>query len=635
MPSSFSGIEISRRALMFHRQALEVVGHNISNAHDRNYARQRVESKTAHPLYDPSLSRVNTPGMLPQGVEISSIRQIRDAFLDDRIFEESIEKGYWKSLESYLHRIEMIFNEPSEEGIRSLLDRFWQAWQELSQFPEEFAHREVLIERAKALVFGIRSTYEKLFSLRREVEEVIQQRVREMNEIARELAELNLRILKSEAAGDSPNDLYDRRNALIEKLSQIAPAKVVREKDEWFLYLGGEIYVQGGKFIPLVLKGDPKNEGFSQILWQDTQKEAYIEGGELKALLSLRDEILKNAIEKVDELALNIADIVNEIHKDGFSLTKETNIEFFHLPPLSRDVDGNVDSNGDGIPDMTAIFRVTGRNIVDPKRRLGISGVLTFYANDKENTPVYIRYEAEDTLEDVIRRINRSSAGVVAYVNYRGEFALKARRSLEEGPYYNFIIRHIEDSGELLVSYTGILQNSGTGGAFDYRRIGDIQKFQTYRENITFTPRIHPAGFFSLNEAIEKNPALISAASGKDVTGEGDPNLSEGLKNGHQALYIAEALKTKSYMVSTHPNPDEYYNALVSEIGSLRASARDSYEHQEEILTHLENLRQSVMGVNLDEEVTYMIQFQHGFRAAARVLQAINEMLEILINRLG
>ena len=81
MPSTFMGIEIARRGVAAHQLALQTTGHNISNADNPHYSRQRVNLQAIHPLYDPSLNRPQGPGMLGQGVEAASIEEFGTTLL--------------------------------------------------------------------------------------------------------------------------------------------------------------------------------------------------------------------------------------------------------------------------------------------------------------------------------------------------------------------------------------------------------------------------------------------------------------------------------------------------------------------------------------------------------------------------
>lgn len=630
------GMEIAKRGLSTHQLALQTTGHNISNADNENYARQRVNMESMHPLYEPSLNRAQGPGMIGQGNMASRIERVRDHFIDARINETTQQKSYWETRQKYLNQTEIIFNEPSDESIRSQLDRFWQSWEELSQYPEELSHREVVRERGNDLTFRVRSTFEKLFQLRQQADIDLTVSVDRMNSIALEVRDLNERIMKSETLGDEPNDLRDKRDALIQELSTYADVSIERQDpNEVIVYIGGEMLVQGEEVHRMTTIGDPDNEGLHRIVWEDTGKTVTFSSGHVQALLEVRDQVLKESINKLDELAVNVSDIVNEVHRDGFGLTKETNIDFFHIDDLARNIRGNYDLNGDGIDETTAVFKVAGRNEISKDRPVDIAGTLTFFRNDESNTPVYISYRRDETLDAIIDKINRSNAGVVAYTNHNNNLVLKARTA-EDNWQSSFMIRHIEDSGELLTGYAGLLQNSGPAGAFDYRRLDETSKLAISDDDrISLTPRLHPAGVLRLSNEVQGNVALIAAATGKDVGGTGDANQSFGLKDGSNALRIAQALRHKETMVGTHKNTDEFYNALVAKLGIESRTAIDQASNHDLILTNLDGLRQSVMGVNLDEEMANMVQFQHGYNAAARIMQTMNEMLEVLITRLG
>ncbi len=634
MGSTFSGLEIAKRGLNVHQQALNVVGHNISNADNKNYSRQRVEMQSAIPLYPVSVNREHTAGSIGQGVEAKSIIRLRDSFIDNQVYSAEQTKEYWSLKQHYLHQIEIMYNEPAEESIRSQLDRFWQGWQELSQYPEELSHREILKTTSKELTFRLRNTFNKVFELRKQADFELTSTINNMNEISSQIAQLNDNIQKHEVLGDNPNDLLDRRDALIQELSSFADITIKKiDPDEVLIYLGSEVLVQGSVSHPLETIGDPTNEGLSKIFWKKNNQDPVFKNGKIEALLEIRDITLKENIDKLNLLAVNLSDIVNEVHRDGFSLTKETNIDFFTLKNLSQNANGNYDSDGDGVNDISAIFKIAGRNTLVSNRPLGIDGVMTFHQNNEDHTPVYVSYSQDDTLKQVVDRINQSDVGVVAYLNHNNNFVLKG--TLSDDDYRkNFLIRHLEDSGELLVGYTGLLQNSGPQGSFDYRRTNEVSRLQSARDRITLTPALNPAGFLELSESIQRNVALISASQGKDVGGTGDSNQANGNKDGSNAIRIAQALRHQKTMVGNFENSDEFYNALIAKLGIESKTAKMEKTNQELILTNLENLRQSIMGVNLDEEMAKMVQFQHSYNAAARVINVLNEMLGRIIDNL-
>lgn len=110
--------------------------------------------------------------------------------------------------------------------------------------------------------------------------------------------------------------------------------------------------------------------------------------------------------------------------------------------------------------------------------------------------------------------------------------------------------------------------------------------------------------------------ATIVIAAAPAVSGAGD---------GSNALNIAEL----------RPIFDDAYQAFVTEIGIQVQEAGGLSENQDELVEHLEVLRQSVMGVNLDEELVNLVKFQRAYESAARLLTTVDEMLDQLINRTG
>ena len=634
MNSTFMGLEIGKRGLMSHQQALHVTGHNISNAENKEYSRQRVVITAADPLYVPSLNRSNTPGNIGQGSAVSVVERIRDSFIDDRIITEKNTMGYWQVRNDFIYQIEMVYNEPSDQGIRSRLDALWRAWEELSKYPEERSTREVVREKAVALADEVQQSYRQLYDLRLAANREIEARVNQINMYGKDIRDLNERILKAEAVGDNPNDLKDKRDALIEKLSTIVDISVGRtDKDEIIVYIGSENLVQGEIHHLIEAVPDTANNGLFKVVWKKTGRDVTYSGGELASLVEIRDEVLRDNINKINSFAVNLVDLTNEVHRDGFSRRNETNIDFFEHMILSDNVEGNVDLNNDGVEDVTAVFKVSGNNRIDASAAIGIAGTLTFVMNDEIQSEVQIDYNTKDTALSVIKKINDAHTGVVAYINHNSEIALKATIASDDDK-KNFIIRHLEDSGQFLVGFSGVLKQSGRQGAFDYRRVDDIAKLLPDREHIAIAPKFNPASHMAVSAAVMNDIDRISAAQGKDIGGTGDYTAGYGIGDGSNALRIAK-LRHINAMVDNNTTFNDYYIATVSRIGTQGEEAKDRIQNQETLLKNLANLRESVSGINLDEEMANMVAFQHGYNASARVISTMDQMLDTIINRMG
>ena len=648
MGSTFSGIEISKSGLSLHQTALNITGHNIANADDPNYARQRIEPTSMDPIYMPSLNRASGAGQLGQGARIAAVQRIRDSYYDDQIVVAQNAKHDWEVRERYLTQIEHILNEPSDSNLRTLHEKFWSSWQELANFPAERAHREVVLERAQALVSGVQQTHQKLRSLQDRADLQVISDVDQLNSLAAEIRGLNEQILKLQGLGEHPNDLMDRRDQAIEELSSLVNIRIGRgDKDELIVFIGEQALVQGEVHRRLAARPAVDKNGLHRIYWEHNDREVDFKQGRLYGLLEMRDSSIQERIFAVNSYVSNLADTLNRAHRDGFGLNASTNLDFFELKPLAPNASdiaftpyniADYDLNNDGEAEVTAIFSVRGQNTVEAQQPLGIAGSLRLGNSSRQESQTTIDYRRTDSMEDVIERINDADTGVVAYLDHGQRLVLKATDSesaADTDLSRQFMIRHLEDSGELLVAYAGILNGSGPDAAFDYAQAGALSQLRVPSQDIGLTPLYHPAAHLKVSDAITQDISNIAAAGAKDEDGIGELTLSNGKLDGSMALKIASNLKQGRTMIG-HSETFEDFNArLIAQLGTESRAAKDALERYRKDIVELTSLRQSVMGVNLDEEMSNMIQFQHAYNASARMLQTQNEILEHLIMRLG
>lgn len=624
MQSTFTGIEIGKRSVVAHQQALTTTGHNLSNASTEGYSRQRVEFTPFEPIYLPGLNREETPGQIGQGTVVERIQRVRDELLDKRIIAQGSGEGYWDTRDKYVLQLERLYNEPADVSIRGRMDAFWDAWQELSLHPADSAPRKAVLERGKTLLDSIKERYKGLTSLQNMAEEDIQGTVKRVNELSRQIAGLNEQIQKIKAQGDNPNDLYDRRDLLVEKLSSIINITTDnRDPDEFVIHTAGNVLVQGriGRQFDLVSGID--TAGFSRVVWKESGEEAHFESGSLQALIEMRDETIRSEIQNLDSMTMNFIDLVNEAHRAGYGINGKTGLDFFTEHPFVTNVAGNYDRNGDGTYDSTYIFRMTGQNKLDSRAQIGLEGTISLSG---QNGLVQVPYYATDTVADVVKRINNSGAEVVARLDREGRLSLKgAPASDPANP--DFVIRHVEDSGRFLEGYAGLLQNRGPEGAYRWDATDGALKLQGSAADYAVAPVAHPSGWISINPAIIKEPASIASGYGEN----GKP-ANPG--NGEAALAIA-SIRNSEVMVGRLGTFDDYFADAVARVGLMGEQSDRALETQNLIMKQLRDMRDSISGVNIDEELSQMIKYQHGYAAAARFISTVNEMLDTIINRMG
>lgn len=622
MANSFAGIEIGKRSLMAHSTQIQTAGHNISNADTEGYSRQRVIVKSFEPIYRPDLERAMVSGQIGQGCDVESINRIKDELLESRIVEQKNVESYWETRDKYYSMIESVYNEPNDVSVRTNMDKFWQGWQELSTYPESDAARLAVVVRGQTLTNSIQQQYKSLRGIGDQINGDIEAVVKQVNDLSRQIASVNGEIVRSKGLGDNPNDLMDRRDLLVEKLSSLINVTVTqKDPDEFMVHTDGQIIVQGSLARQIETVGQLDNNGYGKLMWSDTKLDAEFHGGTLGALVELRDKDIRTEIQSLNTMALNFADLVNDVHRNAIGKNNTTGLDFFVQHDFVENVNGNYDRNGDGVEDTSYIFRMTGTNALKMQEQIGLSGTMTI---NGASGNIDVAYFSTDTVEDVINRINDSNGEVKAYLDRNSCLVLKATSSKGmENP--DFVIRHVEDSGMFLTGYSGILQGSGADNAYDFNRANAVDVLAGAQFSVS--PVLNPSAYIEVNGLIQNDVSSVAAAF-KNSQGFAEPS------DGRAAVEMA-AIRNTKIMIGSQRTFDDYFADTITNVGLKGEQAQNQLATQNKIMGDLRDLRDSISGVNIDEELADIIKFQHGYNVAAKFISVQDELLDTLINRLG
>lgn len=343
--ASFFGIEIARKSLMAHQAAMEVTGHNISNAGRDGYSRQVVNMQPTTPMYPPGFYNSAAVQKIGSGVFVAQINRVRNEFIDTRLVAEEQNLGYWSKMNDLLHQIELIYNEPSDASLRTAMDKFWVAWDDLAKAssPGELtATREIVIQRSIDLTQTVNSIYSQFQNIggsggyaggNNAIDAEIKTIVDLINGNSKKIAELNRQISTAYVSGNPANDLMDRRDELAKEISRYVDVRInSSDPNEYRLVSGGLVLVQGVHSNSFDLRRDDITKR-NMIYQSGTNIQMIPSRGELKALFEMRDNILPKHMNDLNEFAIMFTDMVNEQHRYGFGLDGSTGIDFFK--PLS------------------------------------------------------------------------------------------------------------------------------------------------------------------------------------------------------------------------------------------------------------------------------------------------------------
>lgn len=329
MPNLFSGINLALNAILAHQHSIEVIEHNVANANTPGYHRQEAVLTAGIPYPSAGMTRGILPGQMGTGVNVDRIRRFNMEYFDGRFRRELAESRRWATQSEVLGQVEATLAETSSDGLSPKLDAFWNGWQALSSDPTNQAYRSDLLARAKDLTDGFNGRAQALMTLRTDQDLTVQDRVEEINNLATQVARLNTEIAAVKSVGDEPNDLYDQRDQMINRLSEVAGAvSTVQENGEAIVSINGHTLVVSASVSKLSAAPNSANNNLVDITWNDGQAFT-AKSGELAGLFIARDQIIPQQLQSLNALAEGLATQVNTAHRAGFGLNNSTNINFF------------------------------------------------------------------------------------------------------------------------------------------------------------------------------------------------------------------------------------------------------------------------------------------------------------------
>ncbi len=227
--STFFGLETTLRGLLAQQGALDVTSHNIANANTLGYSRQEAVFSSSDPLQVVDGARLSTLASMGTGVDIQSYRRIRDQFLDLQYRAQNMVLGQQSTTSDAMSQVETALQEPGNNGLAYQLGKFWSAWSDLSNDPTSSGARQSLVDQANGVAETLHSLDSQLTGAATQASTEYSSLTApggEIDQDAAELANLNRSIKLAVAAGDKPNDLMDKRDQLLDKLSGLGQVSV-------------------------------------------------------------------------------------------------------------------------------------------------------------------------------------------------------------------------------------------------------------------------------------------------------------------------------------------------------------------------------------------------------------------------
>ncbi|EHD3050069.1 flagellar hook-associated protein FlgK [Campylobacter upsaliensis] len=584
---------------------IATTGNNISNANATFYTRQRVVQTTN--------GYITTGGVqVGTGTAIESIVRLHDEHAYFKLKNASTQQEYTGYLGQVLEEISQRFPDLKNTGILNNLENYNKAWNDFASNPNENATKIALVNATKTLAESVNEAHSTLKKVQQKVNDDIKSTVEEINRIGEEIAHINKQIYGEEALPtDHANELRDRRDELELTLSKLVSA--VASKNEivqdnrfeqtitdpghhYNLSIEGFSIVDGVNFHPLKLDYDDKNKSYS-IYYQTPDEKihdltAKLKGGQLGAQLDLRGRDYDKLEGAYDNGILQgYIDSLNTFSK---TLITETNNLYAGSAKNSATSDYLEGLTGD-VPLMN----------YDRTIQAGTFDIVIYDEKGNEKVRKSITIDVTTTMNDLMNQIkantddnkdNNSGNDVDDFINASFSFDSKSNSGLFQINAKNGFKVSLEDKG---TNFAGAFS---VGGFFSGKDASDIR----------------------VKESLLSDPSTVRASKNGVDSGNDMANQIIQLQYNKVSFYNKDGTIDELTM-------EEYYRKFTGQIASDGENNNVIHKSNMTLYNSVYAEYQSKSGVNTNEELAALIQWQSSYGAAAKIVSTVDQMLDTLL----
>jgi|WetSurMetagenome_2_1015567.scaffolds.fasta_scaffold08317_2 flagellar hook-associated protein 1 len=319
----------ARDTLLANQLAIDITGANVANVDTPGYTRQKAALQ--------SIGGINAGGSSTQlSVTVDGIDRIFDRYIESQLGEQRENSGYSDTLLEGLNHIQLILDDSQGGGLNDQLNKFWSAWDTLSNNPDGIVERSALVSTAENLCGTIVSYKRDLDAVSASMSTSINDVVSQINNKIGEISDLNAQIVGTAGVKGEKNALLDAQAQALKELRSMVNVTTVDNDDGSInVYLSnGDPLVQGIEDHPL--RVDAGVNGQSDV-YSDNPNHALVPvnscliRGKLGAFIELQGTIIPAYVSDINEVASTLATSVNDLHRAGFDAYKNTGLDFFTI----------------------------------------------------------------------------------------------------------------------------------------------------------------------------------------------------------------------------------------------------------------------------------------------------------------
>ena len=680
MRTTFAGLNTAVRGLSAQQAGLDTMGHNIANVNTKGYSRQNTNLVT---MQSQTIGGYSGNVQIGSGTAVSSITRARDQFIDRQYWKENSHGQYSSTVLSGLSNVEQVFQEPTETGIQSVMNKFWQSWQSLSVNAADYGCRTNVKSCGINIADSITQAATQLKNRIADTNSVINLNVKSINEITSEIASLNGQIFKTESNGDHANDLRDRRDLLVNNLSDLVNVNVTEMANgSYTISIDGNHLVNDTTSKNLVTKiSKDADYGYetNKIYMEGINIALDITGGKVGGLLQSRDNETfgyKGYLNQLSTISQYFLTDFNEVHRKGLGTDDSTNNNFFGSLKNADGTDYDYKNDPSGLTSKYTKGDWLNALEVNPVLTT-VDGLEKIAAKTGKDSDIYAKVTAPKvtttgiyTGTDAYKGITivKSTDAATGAVSYKAQSAdgSKSWPATVTSDKVSFTINGLTVTSELnggsFDAYKYDIASNGAVSATDTAGNDFKDSMVTVTTSGTYTAgnattklviekKADGKYYYSLDGAEAKEATVVGGKitfpDVKGLTLTVDVNKAAAVgtytipisksnnASGDNAVNLANFMKNGAVSLLGNTSLETFYASVIADLGVQTQNMERLSENQDTLVSQVVNWREQVSGVNIDEEMTDMIRFQRGYNAASRVINTMDEMLDKLINSTG
>jgi len=677
-----SGLSASQSALM-------TTGNNISNVDTAGYSRQQtVQGSKA------SIQYGNV--YIGTGTTLADVRRVYNSYLDAQLQTTTSLNSDSAAYLGQVTPLDKLLSD-SGTGLNGALTKFFASVQNVNAKPGDDASRQLLLSDAQALGNRFNSISSQLNSQNADINGNLTSMADQVNKLATTMAQLNKKISEVSASGGAPNDLLDARNETMRQLSTFTGAQFVEREGNVDIYLGsGQPLVIGNtvnKLEAVPSKDDPGrislqvNRGSSTI-----DITSIMTGGEIGGLLRYRSEVLDPAMNELGRVALTVADQMNTIQAQGIdkngnfggnlfnSINTATNMAQRSIATIGNSAgSGNFDVSIEDSGKLTTNdYKVTFTSATDyTVQRLPDGSAVGAYSTTT-NPPQVIEgftltlnggAAAGDSFK--ITPTRNAAANIQTEMTDSKRLAIAAPLGAAIAPGGSGTLTipasgqptlttkfDIYDTATTTAMQNGLKYSTPVKVVFgDPSADGTTQSYQLLdaKGGVLSSGSIQPgqSNTLSLNIPLKDStgspippaPATQYTVS-FDMTVAGSPDKGTAInvslsqpgsldnRNGTALAGLQTQQVVDTGSASKGISLTDAYGKLVEGVGAKAAQGKLDSAATSAILANAKSARDSLSGVDLDEETGNLVKYQQYYTASSQIIKAAQEIFSTLINSL-